>query len=154
LRKQTLPEFEAEYIANYSLPEVKANLILRDIKLNLRKIERVASEVVQHNSRKKFRDLLAEIWYDEMEVDENLEMALLFFEEQSPSALMAAQMLVPYERNFLQALLKVKRFANQLPKGYGFRASSLAELNNKIDEIDPTIYGFEEKLNEIEFTRE
>ena len=154
LRKQTLPEFEAEYIANYSLPEIKANLILRDIKLNLRKIERVASEVVQHNSRKKFRDLLAEIWYDEMEVDENLEMALLFFEEQSPSALMAAQMLVPYERNFLQALLKVKRFANQLPKGYGFRASSLAELNNKIDEIDPTIYGFEEKLNEIEFTRE
>ena len=154
LRKQTLPEFEAEYIADYSLPEVKAKDVLRGIKFNLRKIDRVASEVVQHHSRKKFHDLLADIWYDEMEVEENLEMALLFFEESSPSALMAAQMVMPYERNFLQALLKVKRFANQLPKGYYFRPSSMTELNNKIDEIDPTIYGFEEKLNEIEFTRE
>jgi hypothetical protein len=83
-----------------------------------------------------------------MEIDENLEMAMLFFEEPSPSALMAAQMVLPYERNYLQALLKVKRFANCLPKGYRFRA--LDDLNDTVDEIDPTIYGFEEKLGEID----
>jgi hypothetical protein len=87
-----------------------------------------------------------------MEIDENLEMAMLFFEELTPSALMGAQMLLPYESNYLQALLKIKRFANRLPKGYRFRG--LDELNSTVDEIDPTIYGFEEKLGEIDQGRE
>jgi hypothetical protein len=79
-------------------------------------------------------------------------MALLFFEEPTPSALMAAQMILPYERNYLQALLKVKRLANSLPKGYRFR--DLGDLNDRVDEIDPTIYGFEEKLGEIDQGRQ
>lgn len=153
LRKQVLPEFEAEYIANFSLPEIKAASVFREIKNAMRKIEAVAGKIVQSSERRKFRDLMADIWYDEMEVDENLEMALLFFEELSPSALMAAQMIMPYERNYLQALLKVKRFANQLPRNRYFRPSSMDDLNRKIDEIDPTIYGFEEKLDEIETSR-
>jgi len=51
----------------------------------------------------------------------------------------------------LQALLKVKRFANRLPKGRRFRG--LDDLNRTVDEIDPTIYGFEEKIGEIETSR-
>jgi len=86
-----------------------------------------------------------------MDIDENLEMALLFFEEATPSALMAAQMVLPFERNYLQALLKVKRFANRLPRGRRFRG--LDDLNRTVDEIDPTIYGFEEKIGEIETSR-
>ena len=84
----------------------------------------------------------------EMEIDENLEMARLFLEEANPSALMAAKLLIPYERNYLQALLKVKRFANRLPKNRRFRL--MGDLNKTVDTIDPTIYGFEEKLGEIE----
>ena len=75
-------------------------------------------------------------------------MARLFLEEPNPSALMAAKLLIPYERNYLQALLKVKRFANRLPKNRRFRLMS--DLNKTVDTIDPTIYGFEEKLGEIE----
>ena len=83
-----------------------------------------------------------------MEIEENLEMARLFLDEESPSALMAAKLIMQYERNYLQALLKIKRFANQLPKDKRFRLMS--ELNKTVNTIDPTIYGFEEKIGEIE----
>ncbi|MBQ7264447.1 MAG: DEAD/DEAH box helicase, partial [Synergistaceae bacterium] len=69
----------------------------------------------------------------------------------TPSAIMAAQMIMPWERNWLQALLKVKRFANHLPPGRRFR--SMDELDRAVDEIDPTIYGFEERIGQIEQSR-
>ncbi len=78
-------------------------------------------------------------------------MAALFLDEASPSALMAAKLIMQYERNYLQALLKIKRFSNQLPRKYRFRL--MDELNRTVDSIDPTIYGFEEKLGEIEAGR-
>ena len=81
-------------------------------------------------------------------IDENLEMARLFLDDATPNALMAAKLLVPYERNYLQALLKVKRFANRLPSNRRFRLMN--ELNKTVETIDPTIYGFEEKIGEIE----
>ncbi|MDR2522359.1 MAG: DEAD/DEAH box helicase [Synergistaceae bacterium] len=148
LRKQVLPEAEAEYIARYSMPPADETVVTSLIHAGLRKIDRVVRKLVQGGERNRYRSILAAIWYDEMEIDENLEMAMLFFEEPTPSALMAAQMILPCERNYLQALLKVKRFANWLPKGYRFRA--LDDLNGTVDEIDPTIYGFEEKLGEID----
>ncbi|MBR1671819.1 MAG: DEAD/DEAH box helicase [Fretibacterium sp.] len=151
LRRQVIVEVEAEYIAENSLPAVSVRSVLRSLEGGMRKIERVASRLVRGSDRTRFRSILADIWYDEMEVDENLEMALLFLEEPEPNALMAAQMVMPYERNYLQSLLKVKRFANQLPRGKRLRA--MDDLNRTVDEIDPTIYGFEEKLGEIETSR-
>jgi superfamily II RNA helicase len=152
LRKQVLLEDEAEYIARYSMPTADASIVAGMLHAGLRKIDRVMRKLVHGNDRNRYRTVLAAIWYDEMEIDENLEMATLFFEEPTPSALMAAQMILPYERNYLQALLKIKRFSNRLPKGYRFRA--LDDLNSTVDEIDPTIYGFEEKLGEIDQGRE
>ena len=148
LRKQVLLDSEAEYIAQYSMPMADISIVTTMIHAGLRKIDRVMRKLVHGSDRNRYRSVLAAIWYDEMEIDENLEMARLFFEEPTPSALMAAQMILPYERNYLQALLKIKRFANRLPKGYRFRA--LEDLNNTVDEIDPTIYGFEQKLDEID----
>lgn len=148
LRKQVLPEVEAEYIAEYSMPRADVSIVTNILYAGLRKIDRVVRKLVHGHDRNRYRSILAAIWYDEMEIDENLEMAMLFFEEPAPSALLAAQMILPYERNYLQALLKVKRFANRLPKNYRFRG--LDELNDTVDEIDPTIYGFEEKLGEID----
>ena len=116
----------------------------------MRQINQAASKLARGKHRAKFKKILAEIWYDEMEIDENLEMARLFLEEANPSALMAAKLLTLYERNYLQALLKVKRFANRLPKNRRFRMMN--ELNETVDTIDPTIYGFEEKIGEIEKT--
>jgi superfamily II RNA helicase len=151
LRKQVLFEVEAEYIAEYSLPRANIALVTNFLHAGLKKIDRVVRKLMHGSDRNRYRSILAAIWYDEMEIDENLEMAMLFFEEATPSALLAAQMILPYERNYLQALLKVKRFSNHLPKGYRFRA--MDELNDTVDEIDPTIYGFEEKLGEIETSR-
>jgi len=148
LRGQTLPEFEAEYIAEYSLPELDPEIILNEIDLGMERIKQEASKLAKGKNRTKFKKILAEIWYDEMDIDENLEMARLFLEEPNPSALMAARLLIQYERNYLHALLKVKRFANRLPKNRHFRL--MRELNEEVDSIDPTIYGFEEKINEIE----
>jgi superfamily II RNA helicase len=152
LRRQILLEAEAEYIARYSLPTADASIVAGVLYAGLRKIDRVVRKLMHGNERNRYRSILAAIWYDEMEIEENLEMATLFFEEPTPSALMGAQMLLPYESNYLQSLLKIKRFANRLPKGYRFRG--LDELNDTVDEIDPTIYGFEEKLGEIDQGRE
>jgi superfamily II RNA helicase len=151
LRKQVLMETEAEYMAEYSFPLGDPRFCIEFLRSGLEKIDRSVRRIVHGKDREKYRKILATIWYDEMDIDENLEMATMFFEEQSPSALMAAQMVLPYERNYLQALLKVKRFANRLPKGYAFR--SINELNTTVEKIDPTIYGFEEKIGEIEISQ-
>ncbi|MCL2767915.1 MAG: DEAD/DEAH box helicase, partial [Synergistaceae bacterium] len=152
LRKHVLMDTEAEYMAEYSFPQGDARFCIEILRAGLGKIDRSVRKLVHGRDREKYRKILSAIWYDEMEIDENLEMATMFFEEQSPSALMASQMILPFERNYLQALLKVKRFANNLPKGYTFR--SMNELNNAVEKIDPTIYGFEEKIGEIEKNRD
>ena len=148
LRGQVLTEDEAIYIAEYSLPSRKIDAVMNELKLGMRKINSLAKRMVKGSARPRFMKILAEIWYDEMEIEENLEMARLFLDEGNPSAVMAAKLLIQYERNYLQALLKVKRFANQLPASRRFRL--MDELNKTVESIDPTIYGFEEKLGEIE----
>ncbi|MBQ3758112.1 MAG: DEAD/DEAH box helicase, partial [Synergistaceae bacterium] len=148
LRQQVLIEDEAEYIAEYSLPSQKLENVMRELQGGMRKINFLAKRIARKANHQKFMKILAEIWYDEMEIEENLEMARLFFDEGNPSAIMAAKLIIQYERNYLQALLKVKRFANQLPASRRFRL--MDELNKTVDSIDPTIYGFEEKLGEIE----
>ena len=151
LRRQVLIEDEAEYIAEYSLPSLKVETVMRELKAGMKKIDILARRITRKGNRERFLRILAEIWYDEMEIEENMEMARLFLDEGNPSALMAAKMIIQYERNYLQALLKVKRFSNQLPSSRRFRL--MDELNKTVDTIDPTIYGFEEKLGEIEAGR-
>ncbi len=151
LRKQVMIEYEAEYIAEYSLPSLRAESVLAELKAGMKKIDLAAKRITRGGERKKFMSILSEIWYDEMDVDENLEIARLFLDEPTPSALMAAKLIMQYERNYLQALLKIKRLSNQLPRSKRFRL--IDELNKTVDSIDPTIYGFEEKLGEIEAGR-
>jgi hypothetical protein len=56
----------------------------------------------------------------------------------------AADILRREERNVLQAMLKVKRYANRMPEGYVF--SNLSRLDETIDVMDGTVFGFEEKI--------
>jgi hypothetical protein len=130
------------------MPVMDADIISSELGIELKKIDRGIRQLVPANERKQFRNLLADIWYEEMEAEENLEMGLLFFTEERPNSLLAAEILSSYERNFLQALLKVKRFANRLPGGYSF--SGMDQLDRTIDQMDETIFGFEEKIGEIE----
>lgn len=148
LRHEVHIDDEADYISRFSLPEIDPYILRNELRQGLKRIDRALRRMVKPHQRKQFRILLANIWYEEMSADENLEMARLFFAEERPEALFAAQLVAPYERNYLQALLKIKRYANHLPKGYFFRG--MRSLNQTVDDIDPTIYGFEEKINEIE----
>ncbi|MBQ7578707.1 MAG: DEAD/DEAH box helicase [Synergistaceae bacterium] len=152
LREQVLIEIEAEYIAEYSKPSLNPDDVLKTLLNGMQKIDFAAKRITHGKQRKKFKAILAAIWYDEMTIEENLEMARLFLDESRPSALMAAKLIMQYEKNYLQALLKIKRFNNRLPKGFNFRL--IDELNKTVNSIDPTIYGFEEKLGEIEAGRE
>ena len=151
LRGQVFMEEEADYIAKFSLPELTPKAVLRMLKAGMKKIDLAARRIARSKERSRYMKILAAVWYDEMEIEENLEMARLFLDEEAPSALMAAKLIMQYERNYLQALLKIKRFANQLPKDKRFRLMS--ELNKTVNTIDPTIYGFEEKIGEIEAGR-
>ncbi len=148
LRDEISVTDEARYIAHYSLPQAEAGIVEDELRYGLRQIARAVRRLVAASQRQRFRTILADIWYGEMDIDENLEMAILFHLKEHPHAITAAEVLEPFERNYLQALLKVKRFANRLPQGYAFEG--LDELNDAVDAIDPTVYGFEEKIDEIE----
>lgn len=82
-----------------------------------------------------------------MSVSANISVARLFLDENFPNALAVAEILKQEERNYLQALLKVKRYANRLPEGYGF--SAMDALDETVRRIDATVYGFEEKLERL-----
>ncbi len=104
--------------------------------------------MVDPQQRERFRETLADIWYGEMEIGENLEMAYLFLDNGKADALTAAQVINLFEKSYLKSLLKVKRFSNHLPSDY--EVTGLQYLDRTVDEIDGTIYGFEEKIQEIE----
>ena len=150
LRREVSIEEEAHYISLFSLPMLNPHLINGELRENLKTIDRAVRQLVSAEDRARFRTILADIWYEEMDVEENLEMANLFFLEEHPDALFATDIISYQERNYLQALLKVKRYANRLPDGYEFKG--LRALDMTIDNIDGTIFGFEEMIGEIEET--
>lgn len=148
LRKQRTLEDEANFIARYSLPVVDERYVMDELRRDLKTIERSIKELVSPEERERFRKVLADIWYSEMEIGENLEMAQLFMWDGRADALTAAEVINLFEKNYLKALLKVKRFANHLPEGYEF--VGMEYLDRTVEELDGTIYGFEDKIREIE----
>ncbi|MDD2517806.1 MAG: helicase-related protein [Synergistales bacterium] len=139
---------EAEYIADFSLPHGDERIVEGELRRGLKFIERSIREMVTPDRRERFREILADIWYGEMEIGENLEMACLFLENGKADALTAAQVINLFEKSYLKSLLKVKRFSNHLPPGY--EITGMRYLDRTVEEIDGTIYGFEEKIQEIE----
>lgn len=150
LRREVSIDEEAHYIASFSLPMMNPRLISGELRDDLKTIDRTVRQLVSAEERTRFRTILADIWYEEMDVEENLEMANLFFLEERPDALFAADVISYQERNYLQALLKIKRYSNRLPQSYSFRG--LQALDMTIENIDGTIFGFEEMIGEIEET--
>ena len=148
LRQDVSVQEEARYISDFSLPAVDPAIIEGEPRQGLKKITRAIRHIVPSGQLDHFRHLLADLWYGELDVEEHLEMAILFYMEDRPHALTAADIIAPFERNRLQALLKVKRYAHQIPGHFSF--AGMDELDQTVDDIDPTIYGFEEEIGEIE----
>lgn len=159
LKHRSTAENEAEIVARGSLPVVKEPEVLETIKLVLSAIdEECVARAPQ--SHQQFRLLLGDIWYSEMGLEQNLIMGELFLhgvggpgasEYTHPNGLIAAELLLPWERNMLQALLRVKRFNNSLPDS--LKLQGMAAVEEAIMEIDPTVFGFEDKIDEMNATQ-
>jgi superfamily II RNA helicase len=148
LKKRRTVIDEAEYIASFSLPPSDPRIIEGQLIAGLKFIERSIREMAEPEAREHFRETLADIWYGEMEIGENLEMAHLFLKDGKADALTAAQVINLFEKSYLKSLLKVKRFSNHIPPGY--QITGMQYLDRTVEELDGTIYGFEEKIQEIE----
>jgi len=156
LKGRSSVENEADIVASGSLPELSYRRVSADIRQAMDIIDGSLDKIVP-DEKTRFRAILADVWYGEMEVEQNLDMAELFFwgigkdDYVHPDGLTAAELLLKHERNELQSLLKVKRFNNSLPEDY--KLSRMDEVDAAVMEIDPTVFGFEEKIYEMDTTK-
>lgn len=156
LKRHSTVENEAEIVADYSLPQLRYKTVLAEIREALERIDR-SLEQLAPGQKDAFKAILADVWYGEMEIDQNLEMADLFFRGSGegegyvhPDGLTAAELFQKYEKNYLQALLRVKRYNNSLPEAYKF--SGMDRVEEAVEEIDPTVFGFEDRILEMDNT--
>jgi superfamily II RNA helicase len=152
LKKDITVEAEARMIADCSLPRRHYIEVAADIEELLRSINSMLGQIKDQKFRKKVRKILADIWSDEVEAEPNIAIARLFAEQGSPDAMEAAEIMRRTERNYLQALLKIKRYANRLPEEYKF--SHMDQIDITINLIDSSVFGFEEKIEQIKTTED
>ncbi len=156
LKRRSTVGNEAEIVAGYSLPPLRYADVKAEIAEALERID-ASLERLAPGRKEAFKAVLADVWYGEMEIDQNLEMAELFFSGGAdggpcahPDGLVAAELFQKYEKNFLQALLRVKRYNNSLPEAYRF--GGMDRVERAVEEIDPTVFGFEDRILEMDST--
>lgn len=152
LKNEVSIEVEARMIASFSLPRRRLGEVITGIEDILRQITRALGLIRDRKFRKKVRKILGDIWSDEIETDTNIALAKLFAREVVPDAMDAAAILRRTERNYLQALLKVKRFHNRLPEEYRF--SRMDQIDLTVNQMDSSVFGFEEKIARIKTTED
>lgn len=152
LKKSTTIEQEASMIADCSLPRRSYEQALGEVEELLLLIRRTLNFIRDQKERKRLREALADLWFDEMSVPGNFAIANLFIHEKEPDAMDAAELLKNEERNYLQALLKVKRYANRMPEGYRF--SNMERIDATVERMDATVFGFEEKIRQLDLTED
>ena len=152
LKKDVTIETECKMLAEYSLPRRSFADVMREVEDLLRFIDSMLGQIKDQKLRKKVRKNLGELWSDEMDPAPNIAIARLFAECDTPDAMDAAEILRKSERNYLQALLKVKRFANRLPEGYKFNHMDRIDLT--VNQIDASVFGFEDKIQQIKITED
>jgi superfamily II RNA helicase len=152
LKGHVTEEQEARMIAECSLPRITYERALTEVEELLLLINRTLGLIKDRKERKKIRDALADLWFDEMSITGNIAVAKLFVTDGEPDAMKAAEILGQEERNYLQALLKVKRYANRMP--YGYKFSNMERIDATIERIDATVFGFEEKIRQLDLTED
>jgi len=152
LKGHVTPEAEARMIADCSLPRITYERALTEVGELLTLIRRALGLIPNKTERKKLESALADLWFDEMSVTGNFAIANLFVTEGEPDAMKAAEILKSEERNYLQALLKIKRYAGRMPDGYKF--SNMERIDATVERIDVTVFGFEEKIKALDLTED
>lgn len=152
LKQHVTAEQEATMIAECSLPRITYTQALMQVEELLLLIRRTLGLIRDSKERKRLKDILADLWFDEMSVTGNFAVAHLFAMGGEPDAMKAAELLSHEERNYLQALLKVKRYAGRMPEGYKF--SNMERIDATVERIDVTVFGFEEKIMQLDMTED
>lgn len=152
LKHEVTVEAEAKIVSEFSLPLRCYQEVVDEVEELLRTIRKMLNGIKDQKFRKNVRRVLADIWSDEMEIESNIAIAVLFAEQKIPDAIDATNIIRRSERNYLQALLKIKRFANRLPEGYSF--SHMDQIDYVVNQIDASVFGFEEKIYQIKLTEE
>lgn len=152
LKKEVTIETEARMIADCSMPRRRFRDVIADVEEILFRVTEALGGIKDQKLRKRVKNILGDIWSDEMEIEQNIAMARLFALNKEPDAMEAAAFLRRVERNYLQALLKVKRFANRLPDDYRF--SHMDQIDHTVNELDSSVFGFEEKIAKIKVTED
>jgi superfamily II DNA/RNA helicase len=152
LKGHITAEQEARTIADCSLPRIAYEKALNEVDELITLIRRTLGLIKNRDERRKMEAALADLWFDEMTVPGNFAIAWLFVTEGEPDAMKAAEMINSEERNFLQALLKVKRYAGRMPEGYKF--ANMERIDATVERIDVTVFGFEEKIKALDLTED
>jgi superfamily II RNA helicase len=152
LKGHITAEQEARMIADCSLPRISYEKALKEVEELLTLIRRTLGLIKNRDERGKVETALADLWFDEMSVPGNFAIAWLFVTDGEPDAMKAAEMINSEERNYLQALLKVKRYAGRMPEGYKF--SNIERIDATVERIDVTVFGFEEKIKALDMTED
>ena len=152
LKKEITVEVEAKMISECSMPQLRYKSAVKQVEKVLEQVNDTLKQIGDKKQRRRVRQIAADIWSDEMDVVQNIEIAQLFADFENPHAMLAADLLRRSERNYLQSLLKVKRFANRLPKEYRF--SAMEQIDITVNKIDASVFGFEEKIQKIKITEE
>lgn len=152
LKKEVTVEAEARMIAECSLPRRDMRSVMREVEGALSEIGQLLARIKDQKERKRVRKILGDLWSDEMEEEMNIAIARLFARDGMPDAIECADLLKKTERNYLQALLKVKRYANRLPDSYRF--ANMEEIDAEVNRIDASVFGFEDKIKQIKLTEE
>ncbi|MEG1911175.1 MAG: DEAD/DEAH box helicase [Cloacibacillus sp.] len=150
LKKEISLDDEASVIADCSMPRRSVRSVKKEVEQALREITQMLLQIKDEKERTKVRKILGDIWNDEMEREVNIAIARLFAQSEAPDAIACAELLKKSERNYLQALLKIKRFANRLPEQYRF--SHMEEIDALVNKIDASVFGFEDKIHQIRLT--
>jgi superfamily II helicase len=145
-------EQEARVIADCSLPRITYEQARCEVEELLLLIRRTLDLIKNRDERKKMEAALADLWFDEMSVPGNFAIAYLFVTQGEPDAMKAAEIISSEERNYLQALLKVKRYAGRMPDRYRF--SGIERIDATVERIDVTVFGFEEKIRALDLTED
>ena len=139
-------------VATCSLPPRPFPEVLQEVDDLIQLLNRTLNLVKDPKTRRRLRKVLADLWFDEMSVASNIAVAHLFLRDEPPEALDVAQILRREERNYLQALLKVKRYANRMPDAY--HLAGLGEIDEAVEALDGTVFGFEDKLRRLQVTED
>jgi superfamily II RNA helicase len=152
LKGQVTVETEARMIADCSLPRISYERARTEVEELLTLIRRALGLIKNPQERKKLQAALADLWFDELSVPGNFAIAQMFVTDGEPDAMKAAGVLSGEEKNYLQALLKVKRYAGRMPEGYKF--SNMERIDATVERIDVTVFGFEEKIRALDLTED